>query len=184
MQFFIGGMYYLGDQEGVPQDDAKAAAWIRLAAAQGDAHSQFVLGGMYEKGEGVPQDDAEAIAWYRRAAEQGHAEAQYNLGRIYDRGMGAPPDDAEAATWYRQASEQNLFAAQSALGWMYEQGRGVPQDNVEAHRWYNLAAAQLTSEQREQAVTARDRVAEQMTPVDLIEAQRRAREWHAAHQVP
>ena len=68
MQFFIGGMYYLGDQEGVPQDYAKAAAWIRLAAEQGDAHSQFVLGGMYEKGEGVPQDDAEAVAWFRLAA--------------------------------------------------------------------------------------------------------------------
>ena len=104
---------------------------------------------------------------------------------MYYRGIGAPPDDAEAATWYRQAAEQNLSAAQSALGWMYEQGRGVPQDNVEAHRWYNLGAAQLkTGAQHERAVTARDHVAEQMTPVDLIEAQRRAREWHAAHQVP
>ena len=74
--------------------------------------------------------------------------------------------------------------AQFNLGLMYDQGRGVPQDNVEAHMWLNLAAAKLTSERREQAVAVRDRVAAQMTPADMSEAQRRAREWHAAHPVP
>ena len=33
-------------------------------------------------------------------------------------------------------------------------------------------------------VSVRDGVAELMTPADLSEAQRRAREWHAAHQLP
>ena len=51
---------------------------------------------------------------------------------------------------------------------------GVLQDFVEAHRWYNLAASRLAGDQREEAATDRDAVAEQMTPVDLSEA----------HQVP
>ena len=70
------------------------------------------------------------------------------------------------------------------LGDMYREGLGVPQDFVEAHRWYNLAASWLTGDQREEAATDRDAVAEQMTPVDLSEAQRRAREWHAAQPGP
>ena len=67
---------------------------------------------------------------------------------------------------------------------MYSNGEGVPQDNVEAHMWLNLAASRLSGADRERTVATRDRVAERMTPADLSEAQRRAREWHAAHQLP
>ena len=103
---------------------------------------------------------------------------------MYFNGRGVPQDYSEAAALYRQAAEQGNSSAQFNLGLMYDQGRGVPQDNVEAHMWLNLAAAKSTSERREQAVAARDRVAAQMTPADMSEAQRRAREWHAAHPVP
>ena len=58
---------------------------------------------------------------------------------------------------------------------------GVPQDNVEAHMWLNLAASRLTGVEHEQAVATRDGVAARMTPADLREAQRRAREWHSAY---
>ena len=139
---------------------------------------------MYADGRGVPQDDAEAIQWYRLAAEQGDASAQFNLGLMYDNGRGVPQDDAEAIQWYRLAAEQGYASAQNNLGLMYMNGEGVPQDNVEAHMWLNLAASRLSGADRERTVGTRDRVAEQMTPADLSEAQRRAREWHAAHQVP
>ena len=66
---------------------------------------------------------------------------------------------------------------------MYDQGRGVPQDYVDAHTWLNLAASRFTGELRERVVTARDAVAERMTSADQSKAQRRAREWHAAHSV-
>lgn len=54
-------MYQVG--EGVPQGDADAAKWTRLATEQGDALAQFKLGGMYYSGQGVPQDHAEAVKW-------------------------------------------------------------------------------------------------------------------------
>ena len=138
----------------------------------------------YDYGEGVPQDDAEAVRWYRLAAGQGDASAQYHLGLMYDNGKGIPQDDAEAIRWYRLAAEQGSASAQNNLGVMYGTGEGVPQDNVEAHMWLNLAASRSSGADRERSVGARDRVAELMTPADLSEAQRRAREWHAAHQVP
>ena len=63
----------------------------------------------------------------------------------------------------------------------YNEGEGVPQDYVEAHMWYNLAASQLTGEARELVVENRDWVAFRMTPEQIAEAERLAREWDAAH---
>ena len=139
---------------------------------------------VYDTGEGVPQDDAEAVRWYRLAAEQGHASAQNNLGFAYGDGLGVPQDAAEAVRWYRLAAEQGQPTAQYSLGVIYGKGEGVPQDKVEAHMWFNLAASRSSGADRERSVGARDLVAELMTPADLSEAQRRAREWHAAHTVP
>jgi len=56
---------------------------------------------------------------------------------------------------------------------MYEDGQGVTQDYVQAHMWYILAAAK----DWESAGNIRDRLAEKMTPVQIAEAQRLAREW-------
>ena len=139
---------------------------------------------MYDNGDGVSQDDAEAVRWYRLAAEQGLVTAQHSLGLMYDDGRGVPLDDAEAVRWYRLAAEQGYVSAQNNLGVMYSTGEGVPQDNIEAHMWLNLAASRSSGADRERTVATRDRVAERMTPADLSEAQRRAREWHAAHQLP
>jgi TPR repeat protein len=80
---------------------------------------------------------------------------------------------AEAMRWWRRAAEQGLAEAQTNLGNMYNNGEGVPQDSVLAHMWLNLAAAQG----QEEAKTNRDIVAKRMTPAQLAEAQRLAREW-------
>ena len=84
----------------------------------------------------------------------------------------------------RLAAEQGFARAQNNLVVMYTNGEGVPQDNVEAHMWLNLSASRSSGADRERSVATRDRVAERMTPANLSEAQRRAREWHAAHPIP
>ena len=178
----LGYMYATG--RGVPQDDVEAVAWYRQAADQGDSSSKTALGEAYADGRGVPQDNQEAEKLFRQAAEQGNASAQYNLGVMYFNGRGVPQDDVEAAAWYRQAAEQGVVSAQYNLGLVYSEGKGVPQDNVEAHMWLNLASSRSSGADRERSVATRDRVAELMTPADLSEAQRRAREWYAAHPVP
>jgi TPR repeat protein len=60
---------------------------------------------------------------------------------------------------------------------MYDQGRGVPQDYVESHMWYHLAASRASSDHQKRFADARDQVARKMTPEQIAEAQRRAREW-------
>ena len=159
-------------------DYATALKELRPLAEQGDAKAQTSLGSMYGKGEGVPQDYAEAMKWHRLAAEQGDAQAQVSLGVMYASGEGVPEDYAEAMKWWRRAAEQGNAQAQVSLGVTYANGEGVPRDYVQAHMWLNLAAARLTPDfRRNWAAGARDDIEERMTPAQVAEAQRLAREW-------
>ena len=171
----FGDRHWLG--WGVPQANAEAVRWYRLAADQGDAAAQYNLGVMYSSGWGVPQDSVEAVLWYHLAADQGYAGAQYNLGVMHDIGQGVPQDYVEAVRWYRLAADQRYAGAQYNLGVMLGDGRGVPRDDVEGHMWFNLAAAQSSSEDRERYVQARDFVSQYLTVRQIAEAHRRAREW-------
>ena len=173
-QAVLGFMYL--KERGVPQDYAEAMKWYRKAADQGHAVAQVSLGLMYEMGQGVPTDYVEAVRWYRKAADQGYAVAQYYLGVIYDNGTGVPQDYAEAMKWYRKAADQGIAEAQYNLGVIYDNGSGVPQDYVQAHKWFSLAADRGD----EDAVQHRDQAAAKMTPAQIAEAQRLAREWKPA----
>ena len=116
----------------------------------------------------------------RQLAQQGDAGAQYNLGFVYERGLGVPQDDVEAARWTRLAADQGHALAQLSLGDMYAYGRGVPQDYVEAHKWVNLAASRATGAAQKRYSERRDTLAKQMTPAQIAEAQKLAREWQVA----
>jgi TPR repeat protein len=115
----------------------------------------------------------EVLALEIKSAEQGDVVAEYDLGYRYDDGQGVPQNYAEAFKWYRKAAEQGDADAQNNLGVMYRMGHGVPQDYVEAYKWYNLAAAQGETN----AVENRDRIASDMTPDQIAEAQQLAREF-------
>jgi hypothetical protein len=99
---------------------------------------------------------------------------------IYSDGKGVPRDSAEAAKWFRKAADQGDAQAQFNLAVMYGYGEGVPQDYVEAHKWFNLAATRYPASEadaRLRAIKARDEVASRMTPAQIAEGQRLAREW-------
>jgi TPR repeat protein len=171
-QTCLGLMYLNG--YGVPQDDAAARKWFRKAADQGDAKAQYLLGVIYEAGEGVPKDTAEGTKWYSKAAEGGFLAAPLHLGVIYYGGKDVPQNYAEAAKWYRKAAEQGDGSAQSMLGAMYAFGQGIPQDYIAAHMWSNLSAAQGN---HPKAAALREFLATQMTPAQIVAAQRLAAEW-------
>ncbi len=80
--------------------------------------------------------------------------------------------------WYRLAAAQGEAKAQYNLGGMYDTGRGVPQDDVEAYKWFEISAASTNLKSLyDFAVQARDIVAARMTPAQITEAQKLAREW-------
>jgi TPR repeat protein len=169
---FAGGQYSLGvmyaNGEGVPEDDAEAVRWYRMAADQGHAKAQYNLGLMYGTGEGVSEDDAEAVKWYRLAADQGVAFAQNNLGNMYFNGEGVLKNYAEAVKWYRLAADQGVAAAQYNLGNMYYRGQGVPVNYVTAYAWWNIASASGN----ESAINNRALIEEKMTSAQIAEAQK------------
>jgi hypothetical protein len=82
-QYNLGLMYDEG--EGVPENNAEAVRWYRLAAEQGYARAQSDLGFMYSNGEGVPQNNVRAYIWYSVAAAQGNETARTNRDIISER---------------------------------------------------------------------------------------------------
>ena len=124
-------------------------------------------------------DYASALSELRPLAEQGDASSQNALGVIYTftSGLDVPQDYAEAAKWFRKAAEQGHAVAQANLANLYTKGQGVPQDYVQAHLWWNLAGAKGDVWN----LKNRDSVAEKMTPAQIAEAEKLAREWTEKH---
>ena len=178
-QSAIGIMYYEG--QGVPQDYAEAVKWWRMSEEYdgNSPYTTFLLGSMYYQGAGVPQDYAEAAKWYQKAADHGDSDAQTKLGNMYENGQGVQQDYAEAVKWYRKAADQGDPYAQISLGSMFFYGKGVPHDYVLAHMWTNLGVLRIPSAEtkKRQAIRMRDAVAGLLTPAQIAEAQRLAREW-------
>ena len=78
-----------------------------------------------------------------------------------------------ALVLFRLAANQGEAVALGKLGLMYYLGNGVPQDYVQAHKWFNLSAENGMNE----AAESRDALAKHMTPAQIDEAQKLAREW-------
>jgi uncharacterized protein len=155
-------------------DYATALRLLEPLAELGVAPAQLTLGLMYAEGKGIPQNATEAHKWYRLAADQGLADAQINLGNMYLQGIGVLQNDAEAAKWFRLAAEQGDAKAQNNLGVMYATGKGVSQDPVQAYLWFNRAAS--SNPPADNAAQNRDRIASQMTPEQLAQAQKLTQE--------
>jgi uncharacterized protein len=118
-------------------------------------------------------DYASAVRLLRPLADQGDAAAEFTLGSMYDLGQGLPEDPAEAVKLHRRAADQGFDPAQYAIAFRYISGRSVPQDYAVAYMWFDLAAKQGN----QHAARERDKIAHRMTPAQIAEAQKLAREW-------
>ena len=88
-------------------------------ALQGDAHSQYLLGSLYFKGDRVPQDYARAAQLFEKAALQGHGEAKgylpisFALAKDYDNALkwyetiNGPAQDFNTATMLYSLAQEN-----------------------------------------------------------------------------
>jgi len=121
------------------------------------------------------QDFATVLKIVRPLALKGEAWAQFALGHAYMQGEGVLQDYAEAVKWYRLAAQQGSSWAQNELGLAYVDSKGVAQDYVKAHNWFNLGAISG----HVFAVNNRDKVAKRMTPQQIAEAQKLARDCQA-----
>ena len=201
-QAMMGVLFKSG--EGVPQSHLEAIKWWRLAANQGDADAQFNLGMAYWTGEGVTQDFNKATALFRSMAPAGSSYARSVLGtRSVPLSTNPPGQPAQLSTRieppqnlstrypdpstpkafpdYLSAAQAGDASAQSQAGYMYAVGLDVARDLIEAHRWTNIAAARLPAGKvRDSSIGNRNAAAAQMSPEQILKAQRLDRDWLAA----
>jgi TPR repeat protein len=125
------------------QDFLEAIRLFGIAADQGTALAQAMLGVIYIKGgNGVIADHARAAGYYLKAAEQGFAPAQYAIGLAYDEGDGVARDHLQAVFWYRKAAEQGDARAQEKIGVMYSDAK----DYANALVWLRKSSDQNNAE--------------------------------------
>jgi uncharacterized protein len=162
----------------VPQDEARAAKWVHKAADQGNVEAQIILGSMYEGGHGVPQDYAAAVSWFRKAANKGSAHAQYDLGIMYNKGTVSRRTMRLLRAGFERRPTRETPRVKGYLG---------PCMPMVAACRRTMSQPTCGSTWRLQVETKggtelRDRVANLMTPAQIAEAQKLAREWKPAKQ--
>ena len=82
-----------------------------------------------------------------------------------------------ATAAYREAYVTSGMA-DTTVNRMYYNSEGITADYLLAHMWFNLAAAGSSRGKfHDWAVRDRDEVEERMSPAQVAEAQRLAREW-------
>lgn len=174
-QFSLGLMYLKG--EVVPENDANASYWFRMAANQGHNEAAFQAGVLYDEGKRIPQSNVKAVKWYRMAAEQGHAKAQYELGLMYRSGLGVIANAREAVKWYSKAAKKGQVNAQYNLAHMYFYGTGIPENHVRSYLWFSMAKTQGVRE----AATYTNKLRVLMTREQMAEAQALATQCHESN---
>jgi TPR repeat protein len=125
-QVALGELHYNGEG-GLAVDFAQAAAFYRMAAAQGLDAAQLELGGMHHNGDVIAQDYAEALRLFQLAAAQGHPVALYSIAVCYEHGHSVAADVAEAIRWYRRARAAGDAQAAAALQQLDEMYPSLPQ---------------------------------------------------------
>ncbi|QPJ66097.1 MAG: sel1 repeat family protein [Candidatus Nitrohelix vancouverensis] len=178
---FSGTTVFAGEKsvENETGDPFETIEEIKRSAEQGNAEAQFLLGSEYLDGVKLTLNYQEALKWYRLSAEQGDMTAQSALGLMYRNGLGTEQDDVKSFTWYRRAARQGNATSQYNLGMIYGSGKGVLQSYILSHQWFNIAAANGHEDGR----LMRDKLAELMTPEQIQEAQRLAKEWSLKYKI-
>ena len=143
---------------------------MRLAADQGHAQAQYLLGTVHAKGLGVPQDTVRARNLLEAAIARGHPAAPAHLGYLWTEGFPDQPANRTLACEYFQVgAERGDFTGHGAsygllpgggccdlldeevtagdvkamgnLAVCYRNGWMGPEDMTQAVRWYEAAAA-------------------------------------------
>lgn len=110
-------------------------------------------------------------------AQKGEARAQFSLALLYLRGQGVAQNTPEAMRWLRKAANRGDGEARMVLGDLYM--KAGPQNYVKSYMWLTLGLANIRGSQRNIAHRMRKHVAARMTPEQIAQAKKMARDWRA-----
>ncbi len=169
--------------QAVPASISQGSKWteadrkaLLIKARHGDVGAQFWLGAGYEQGWFGKANFQEALKWLRKAAAHGDPDAQVSLAQMYEEGEGVQQNYMLAAKCYRKAAEHvpdfgGAGQGRNSLGLLYMDGLGVPKDYVQAYMWFRLTNFESNLSYAKA----------QMTPAQVLEAERMAAEWKSHH---
>jgi len=123
-------------------ENSAAVEYYQLAADQGHAGAQAMLGEMHYQGKLVGQDDALALQLLELAAQKNNVDAQFLAGQIYRSSTQIDRDSGKTLYWFGRAAEGGQVKAQYQLATMYLKGDGVATDLQRAVALYQMAATQ------------------------------------------
>ena len=143
-QVEIGKNYYHGTTNR-KQDFEVAVEWWTLAAAQGNAEAQWLLGNAYLFGRGVKKNKEEAHRLWKLSQQNRFGkDAQNPIPQTYTtplvtKSVSLPTEKIGNTLAYAQSGDARR---QYEMGKMCYYGDGMPQDSEQAVEWWKLAAAQ------------------------------------------
>lgn len=144
------GLYY-HEENGPPQDWAKALELWHQAAELDNAESYYNIGCAYQQGNGVERDEKKAVYYWERAAMKGHTAARNNLG-VLEHMEG---NMERAIKHYMIAAEgghnDSLTVIQKLL---YSHGHVTKDEFTKALQVYQKYLSEVKSIQRDQAAAA------------------------------
>lgn len=141
-------------QGGIEKDNGasiESVKWYSLAAEQGLAVAQYILGDIYQEGRIIERDYSKAVEWFRKAAVQGYSHSQRKMGNINYNGIIIDQNYQEAVMWYGTAFAHKDLDYDDAedlfnYGNCFYLGLGVVQDYGQALKWFRKAANEGSSE--------------------------------------
>jgi TPR repeat protein len=160
----IGGDYNFGWDD-IPEDDAKAAYWYRMADYHGVTAAESLALMLLHHRNGA-SDVGRAIPWVDRAFAEGGTMSSKVLARLYEKGEGVPVNPAEAKRLRDRADDaDNAYQAArnkrgAAFGWAMSSAASEPLDRLiasasELHPAALIVIAERlwTAGRRDEAVT-------------------------------
>ncbi len=184
-EFWLGRLYEYGCND-FAANHSLAIRWLETASSRGEIQAQYALGSGYYHGEnGFEKNYALAeplllaVVNNSQDFESLKGYAAGDLGQMYlDGDGGIERDFSKAARWFEVSADKELSPrAMNVLAALHVKGLGVLQDPVLAYMWLSLSSANGGSD----AAEIRDLVSTQLSPQQLVDAQRMAREWQGRH---
>ena len=96
---------------------------------------------------------------------------------MYQEGIGVVQDYSTAVKWYKLAAARGSLVCQFNLGVMHLEGLGVTPDKISALMWFNIATTFGDDGAKENGEFVR----EQMTKLEIYQAQKLTDEWVEEH---
>lgn len=116
---------------GSPEQTAEG---LRVAAQQGYAEAQALLGQVLLNGQGVAVDQAQAVHWFKAASRSNHPMAINMVGRCIENGWVVAANPKDAVDWYKRAIDLGLDWAMYNYANLLARGVAISPNRAEAYR--------------------------------------------------